>query len=141
MVRVWYVLIPNIFLTTLKMWVSLLKKICMTWSNVKYHVYSTWLKICINKTNSSSKVKLGIKELLNKEQTGFKDYQLFYTINILLNREPLSIQEMPKVGISEHKIVKISKKGTLEIFWTNCGTLDLLAPDPFRIMLSKGGSL
>ena len=36
-------------------------------------------------------VKLGIKELLNKEQTGFKefftDYQLFYTINLLLNKE------------------------------------------------------
>ena len=35
-------------------------------------------------------VKLGIKELLNKEQTGFKelstDYQLFYTINLQLNK-------------------------------------------------------
>ena len=37
-----------------------------------------------------STVKLGIKELLNKEQTGckelFTDYQPFYTINLLLNR-------------------------------------------------------
>ena len=36
-------------------------------------------------------VKLGIKERLNKEQTGFKelftDYQPFYTINLLSNKE------------------------------------------------------
>ena len=36
-------------------------------------------------------VKLGIKELLNKEQTEFKelftDYQPFYTVNLLLNKE------------------------------------------------------
>ena len=36
-------------------------------------------------------VRLVIKELLNKEQTGFKelftDYQPFYTINLLLNKE------------------------------------------------------
>ena len=40
-------------------------------------------------------VKLGIKELLNKEQIGFKelftDYQLFYDINLLLNKELLPI--------------------------------------------------
>ena len=40
-------------------------------------------------------VKLGIKELLKKEQIGFKelftDYQLFYTINLLLNKEFLPI--------------------------------------------------
>ena len=40
-------------------------------------------------------VKLGIKELLNKEQIGFKelftDYQLFYTTNLLLNKELLPI--------------------------------------------------
>ena len=40
------------------------------------------------KTNT---VKLGFKELLNKEQIGFKelftDYQLFYTIRLLLNKE------------------------------------------------------
>ena len=43
----------------------------------------------------SNTVKLGIKELLNKEQIGFKelftDYQLFYTINLLLNKELLPI--------------------------------------------------
>ena len=62
-------------------------------------------------------VKLGFKELLNKEQIGFKelftDYRLFYIINLLLNKELLPIYEMPKLGISEHKIVKISKKVTL----------------------------
>jgi hypothetical protein len=40
-------------------------------------------------------VKLDIKELLNKEQIGFKelftDYQPFYTINLLLNKELLKI--------------------------------------------------
>ena len=55
-------------------------------------------------------VKLGIKELLNKDQTAFKelftDYQPFYTINLLLDKELLPIQEMPKLGISEHEIVK-----------------------------------
>ena len=34
-------------------------------------------------------VKLGIKELLNKEL--FTDYHLFYTINLLLNKELLPI--------------------------------------------------
>ena len=36
-------------------------------------------------------VKLGIKELLNKKQIGFKEffteYQLCYTINLLLNKK------------------------------------------------------
>ena len=40
-------------------------------------------------------VELDFKELLNKEQIGFKklftDYQLFYTINLLLNKELLPI--------------------------------------------------
>ena len=40
---------------------------------------------------NSSTVELGINELLNKEQIGFKelftDYQLFHTINQLLNKE------------------------------------------------------
>ena len=43
----------------------------------------------------NDKVKLGFKELLNKEQIGFKelfaDYQLFYTINLLLNKKLLPI--------------------------------------------------
>ena len=38
-------------------------------------------------------VKLDFKELLNKEQIDFKElfiaYQLFYTINLLLNKELL----------------------------------------------------
>ena len=49
----------------------------------------------------------GIKELLNMEQTGFQklftDYQSFYTTNLLLNKE------IPKLGISEHEILKICK--------------------------------
>ena len=40
-------------------------------------------------------IKLGIKELLNKAQIGFKelfnDYQLLYTINLPLNKELLPI--------------------------------------------------
>ena len=44
---------------------------------------------------SESTVKLGIKELLSKEQIGSKelfiDYELFYTINLLLNNELLPI--------------------------------------------------
>ena len=43
----------------------------------------------------SGTVKLDFKELLNKEQIGIKelftDYQLFYTINLLLNKELLLI--------------------------------------------------
>ena len=42
-----------------------------------------------------STVKFGFKELQNKEQIGFKevftDYQLIYTINLLLNKERLPI--------------------------------------------------
>ena len=50
-----------------------------------------------------STVKLDFKELLNKEQIDFKelftDYQLFYTINLLLNKELLPIEEMPKLAL------------------------------------------
>jgi hypothetical protein len=53
--------------------------------------------------------------VLNKEQIGFKelfsDYQPFNTTNPLLIKELLPIYEMPKLGINEHEIVKISKKG------------------------------
>ena len=42
-----------------------------------------------------SKVKLGNKELLIKEQTGFEelfsDYQPFYTIILLLDKELLTV--------------------------------------------------
>ena len=45
------------------------------------------------KLESLDTVELGIKELLNKEQTGFKelfaDYQPFHTINLLSNKELL----------------------------------------------------
>ena len=49
----------------------------------------------INLFPKASTVKLDFKELLNKEQIDFKelftDYQLFYTINLLLNKELLPI--------------------------------------------------
>ena len=70
-------------------------------------------------------VKLGIKELLNNEQTWLKDlstdYQPCYTINPPLNKELLPIYEMPKLGINEHEIAIISRKGDfrnlLDSFW------------------------
>jgi hypothetical protein len=50
----------------------------------------------------------------DKEQIGvnelFWDYQPFYTINLLLDKELLPIKKMPKLVVSEHEIVKISKK-------------------------------
>jgi hypothetical protein len=52
--------------------------------------YPTHLSMPTRSLNPST-VKLGTKELLNKEQTGFKelftDYQPFYTINLLINKE------------------------------------------------------
>jgi len=49
----------------------------------------------VNFLKNGCTVKLDFKELLNKEQIGFKelftDYQLFYTINLLLNKELLPI--------------------------------------------------
>ena len=59
------------------------------------------------------------KSVRNRAKELFTDYQTFYTINLLLNKELLPIQEMPKLGISEHKIVKTGKeKWTLGIFCT-----------------------
>ena len=43
------------------------------------------------------------------------DYQPFYTINLLLDKELLPIQKMPKLGIKEHEIVKISKNKGLSV--------------------------
>ena len=43
------------------------------------------------------------------------DYQPFYTINLLLDKKLLPIYKMPKLGIKEHKIVKISKKRGLSV--------------------------
>ena len=58
--------------------------------------------------------QIGVKEL-------FMDYQPIYTINLLLDKELLPIKKMPKLGVSEHEIVKISKKGDfrnfLDQFW------------------------
>ena len=65
-----------------------------------------------------STVKLGDKERFDKEQIGvkelFTDYQPFYTINQL---ELLPIYKMPKLGVSEHEIVKINKKGDFRIYF------------------------
>ena len=59
-------------------------------------------------------VKLGDKERFDKEQIGvkelFTDYQPFHTINLLLDKELLPIWNMSKLGVKEHKIVKIIKK-------------------------------
>jgi hypothetical protein len=46
--------------------------------------------------------QIGVKEL-------FTDYQPFFTINLLLDKELLPIKKMSKLGVSEHEIVKISK--------------------------------
>ena len=68
-------------------------------------------------TKLLSTVKLGDKECFDNEQIGvkelFRDYQPFYTINQLLDKELLPISKMPKLGVSELKVVKISKKGGL----------------------------
>ena len=54
--------------------------------------------------NRGDTVKLDFKELLNKEQIEFKelftDYQLFYTINLLINKE--SNLRNDKLGFKEH---------------------------------------
>ena len=56
----------------------------------KGNCYITYQYLTISYT-----VKLDFKELLNKEQIDFKelftDYQLFHTINLLLNKELLLI--------------------------------------------------
>ena len=88
--------------------ISLLSRFSQNWKEGKGNTYSNEWIICA--------VKLGIKELLNKEQTGvkehFTDYQPFFTINLLLNKE-LGISYL---SIREHEIMKISKKeGTLEL--------------------------
>ena len=61
-----------------------------------YDALHCWRIISFVQTNFKSQwkfntAKLGIKKLLNKEQTGFKelftDYQSFYIITLLLNKE------------------------------------------------------
>ena len=70
-------------------------------------------------TQQVSTVKLGNKERFDKEQIGIKelfiDYQPFYTINLLLDKELLPISKMPNLGIKELKIVKISEKRGLSV--------------------------
>ena len=59
-------------------------------------------------------VKLGIKELLNKEQTGFKelftDYQPFYTINLLLNKELWQSRKCQNLVLVNMRLWKLAKK-------------------------------
>ena len=59
-------------------------------------------------------VKLDFKELLIKEQIDFKelftDYQLFYTINQLLNKELLLIWEMQNLALRNFRSWKLAKK-------------------------------
>ena len=70
-------------------------------------------------------VKLGIKELLNKEQTEFKelftDYQPFYTVNLLLNKEHWQSRKCQNLALVKTRLWKLAKKRTLEIFWTKLG--------------------
>ena len=67
-----------------------------------------------------STVKLGIKELLNKEQTWlkelFNDYKPFYTINPLLNKELWQSRKRQNLALVNTKLRKLAKNGTLEIF-------------------------
>ena len=53
-------------------------------------------------------VKLGNKERFDKEQIGIKelfmDYQSVYTINLLLDKELLPIQKMPKLGVKKMEL-------------------------------------
>ena len=70
-------------------------------------------------------VKLGIKELLNKEQTGFKelftDYQPFYTINLLLNKELWQSRKCQNLALVNTRLWKLAKEGdfrnVLNYFW------------------------
>ena len=84
-----------------------------------------------------STVKLDFKELLNKGQIDFKelftDYQLFYTINLLLNKELLPIEEMSNLALRNFRSWKLEKKGTF--FWTNFGILYQRKPLELTIRL------
>ena len=67
-----------------------------------------------------STVKLGIKEIGFKEL--FSDYQLFYSINLLLNKELLPIQEMPNLALRIIISWKLAKKrGLYKIFGLKSG--------------------
>ena len=62
-----------------------------------------WIFVLFFSYISQSTVKLDFKELLIKEQIDFKelftDYQLFYTINLLLNKELLPIYKMQNLAL------------------------------------------
>ena len=72
-------------------------------------------------------VKFGIKELLNKEQTGvkelFTDYQPFYTINLLLIKELLQYRKCQNLALVNTRLWKLAKKGEFTYFATYFGIL------------------
>ena len=80
-------------------------------NDIIYHDCNTSTHVTFRWENSSD------KEHFDKEQIGvkelFTDYQPFYTINQLLDKELLSIKNLLKLAVSEHEIVKISKKRVL----------------------------
>jgi hypothetical protein len=65
-------------------------------------------------------VKLGNKELLNKEQIGFKelftDYQPFYTINLLLHKELWQSRKCQNLALVNTRLWKLAKKGEFRNF-------------------------
>ena len=77
---------------------ALNRLILLTQKNVKVYVLLLQFMLPTGKKSPRTifgTVKLDFKELLIKEQIDFKelftDYQLFYTINLLLNKELLLI--------------------------------------------------
>ena len=77
--------------------------------------YSLYIQVKFSDSYTISKlntVKLDFKELLNKEQIDFKelfnDYQLFYTINLLLNKELWQVPIRGTSGWMEVPLVPIN---------------------------------
>ena len=70
-------------------------------------------------------VKLCIKELLNREQTGFKElftvYQPFYTIDLLLNRELWQSRKCQNLALVNTILWKLAKKGTFNFLGSILG--------------------
>ena len=61
--------------------------------------------------------KLGIKEQLNKEQTGFKelftDYQPINSVNLLLTKELWQSRKCQNLALVNMRLWKLAKKGGL----------------------------
>ena len=82
-------------------------------------------------------VKLCIKELLNREQTGFKElftvYQPFYTIDLLLNRELWQSRKYQNLALVNTKLWKLVKKrGLTNFFWPIFGFYTKKSPQNWR---------